>query len=124
VTVSQARAKRIAQRIQEDLAVLLQRSAADPRLSLVTVTDAEVDRELAFATVYVSAVGADEERKEILSALRGAAGFLRSQLAASIQLRTFPRLRFRWDETPERAARIDQLLAEIESEREEDGGEA
>jgi ribosome-binding factor A len=124
VTISKARANRIAQRIQEDLAVLLQRSAADPRLALVTVTDAEVDRELAYATVYVSAVGADEDREEILLALRGAAGYLRSQLAASIELRTFPRLRFRWDETPERAARIDKLLAEIQSQREENEEDA
>ncbi|MGA9531308.1 MAG: 30S ribosome-binding factor RbfA [Anaerolineales bacterium] len=124
MTISEDRAKRIAQRIQEDLAVLLQRSAADPRLALVTVTDTEVDRELAYATVYVSAAGADADRKEILTALRGAAGFLRSQLAASIELRAFPRLRFRWDETPERAARIDELLAEIQSEHEDDEGEA
>jgi ribosome-binding factor A len=124
VTISKARANRIAQRIQEDLAVLLQRSAADPRLALLTVTDAEVDRELAYATVYVSAVGADEDREEILLALRGAAGYLRSQLAASIELRTFPRLRFRWDETPERAARIDKLLAEIQSQREENEEDA
>jgi ribosome-binding factor A len=119
VTVSKARARRIGQRIQEDLAVLLQRSAADPRLALVTVTGVDVDRELAYATVFVSAAGADEEREAVLAALSGARGFLRTELASSIELRSFPQLRFRWDETPERAARIDALLAEIEAEREQ-----
>jgi len=113
VSISKARARRIGQRIQEDLAHLLQRRVADPRLELVTVTGVEVDRELAFATIYVNAAEAQDRHKEILVALRGASGFLRTQLAGQIELRAFPRLRFRWDETPDRSARIDQLLADL-----------
>ncbi|NIQ95274.1 MAG: ribosome-binding factor A, partial [Desulfuromonadales bacterium] len=64
MTVSKARAKKIAQRIQEDLAVILQQEAEDPRLSLVAVTDVEVDRELAYATVYVSAVDMSDRQGE------------------------------------------------------------
>jgi ribosome-binding factor A len=120
VSISEARARRIAQRIQQDLAQLLRRRAADPRLELVTVTGVEVDRELAFATIYVNAAEAADRQKEILEALRGAAGFLRSQLASEIELRTFPRLRFRWDETPDRSARIDDLLAKLRRDEGED----
>ncbi len=123
MTVSKARAKKIAQRIQEDLAVILQQEAEDPRLSLVAVTDVEVDRELAYATVYVSAVDMSDRQGEILEALLGARGFLRSKLASQIDLRVFPQLRFRWDETPARAARIDELLAEIDSEDKAGGDE-
>ncbi|HEX9795393.1 MAG TPA: 30S ribosome-binding factor RbfA [Anaerolineales bacterium] len=120
MSISEARARRIAQRIQQDLAQLLRRRAADPRLELVTVTGVEVDRELAFATIYVNAAEAADRQKEILEALRGAAGFLRSQLASEIELRTFPRLRFRWDETPDRSARIDDLLAKLRRDEGED----
>jgi ribosome-binding factor A len=107
---SQARAKRVGDRIREELADLIHREVADPRLRLVTVTDVDVDRELAFATIYVVATGSDERSDEVLTALEGAKGFLRSELAHRIDLRNFPQLRFRWDYTEARGARIDELL--------------
>lgn len=113
MTVSKARAKRIGQRIQEELAVLLLREASDPRLAGVNVTDVDVDRELAYATIFVSAVDGLERKEEILAALRGARGYLRSELAGRIELHAFPQLRFHWDETPARGARIDELLAKL-----------
>lgn len=108
--VSKARSQRIAQRIQEDLAELIQREVSDPRLQMLTITGVDVDRELAYATVYISSLEAADQKEEVLRALRGARGFLRRALAAQIPLRTFPQLRFRWDPTPARGARIDELL--------------
>lgn len=108
--VSQERARRVGNRIREELADILQREVSDPRLVMITVTGVDVDRELAFATVYVTCVDADRRIEEILEALEGAKGFLRRELAARIQLRTFPKLRFRWDDSPDRGARIDSLL--------------
>ena len=108
--VSHARARRIGERIREELALILQREVADPRLSMVTVTEVDVDRELAFATIFVTATGDEERSKEVLEALVGAGGFLRRELALRIQLRSFPKLRFRWDASQERGARIDELL--------------
>ncbi len=67
--VNHARAQRIAQRIQEELADLLTREAGDPRLALITVTGVDVDRELAFATIYVSALDTSDRQDEILQAL-------------------------------------------------------
>lgn len=88
----------------------------DPRVSGVTVTDVTVDRELAFADIYVSAVEGVVRSKEILAGLERASGFLRRELAARIDLRVFPRLRFHWDTTPENADHIEQLLNEIRQE--------
>lgn len=116
--VSDARAQRIAERIRRELADMLSRDIADPRLAMITVTDVEVDRELAFATVYVSAIDGDLRRKEILGALRKARGYLRSQLAGRIDLRAFPDLRFRYDTSPDRGARIEALLAQLRLEGE------
>ena len=121
MTISKARAKKIGQRIQEDLAEMLLQDVEDPRLSLVTVTGAEVDRELAFATIYVTSMEGSEQKEEVLEALKGARGFLRSQLAASIDLRIFPKLRFEWDNTAEQAARIEQLLDQIHDNDEDEG---
>jgi ribosome-binding factor A len=85
-------------------------------LGLLTVTGVEVDRELAYATIYVSSLHGHEEMHDVLKALEGAKGFLRSQLASRIQLRSFPQLRFRQDSSPNKGARIDDLLAEIREE--------
>ena len=112
---SQARAKRVGDRIREELADLIHREVADPRLRLITVTDVEVDRELAFATIYVVATGSDERSDEVLTALEGAKGFLRSELAHRINLRSFPQLRFQWDYSQARGARIDELLDMLDS---------
>ena len=117
---SKARARRISDRILEELALILQKDANDPRLTMVTVTDVDLDRELAYATIYVSALGDDERRKEVLAALDSARGFLRSELAARIQLRTFPQLRFRWDASYQRGARIEELLDQLKTEQKED----
>ncbi|MFN2146952.1 MAG: 30S ribosome-binding factor RbfA [Anaerolineales bacterium] len=116
---SQARARRVGERIQEELADILVREVSDPRLEAITITGVDVDRELAFATIYVSAAGDDERAKDVLQGLESARGFLRSQLAARIQLRSFPQLRFRWDLTQTRASRIEELLAQIRNEKDD-----
>ncbi len=107
---SEARARRIGDRMAEELAEILQRETADPRLAGITVTGVDVDRELAYATIHVTSSMAAQQADEILAALRQARGFLRSELARRIPLRTFPDLRFRWDASAERGARIEQIL--------------
>jgi ribosome-binding factor A len=107
------RAQRIADRIFEEISTLLIMEVADPRLSNVNVTDVRVDRELAFANIYVSSIEGSESAPEILDGLQHASGFLRSELSQRIQLRHFPRLRFYWDPNPEKADHIDKLLASL-----------
>ena len=89
----------------------------DPRLHQIFITDVKVDRELAFADIYVSAVEGATRSKEILQGLEHASGFLRHALATRIELRTFPRLRFRWDPTPENADHIERLLASLHKKK-------
>lgn len=114
--VSKTRAVKIAERIREDLSELIFRSAHDPRLAGVTITEVKVDRELAFSDVFVSAIEGSERSAEILAGLEHAQGFLRSELARKIDLRHFPRLRFHWDEAYEKAERINQLIAQLHQE--------
>lgn len=110
---SKIRLERIADRFREELSELLLREVADPRLHQVFVTDVRVDREFAFADIYVSALEGSARREEILEGLESASGFLRRELAARIDLRVMPRLRFHWDPTPENADRIERLLASL-----------
>jgi ribosome-binding factor A len=111
---SKLRAKRIADRIQQLLSeMLITGKISDPRLASVFITDVTVDRELSFAKIFVSSLEGKSQSDEILAGLKHASGYLRSSLAHEIDLRTFPMLRFFWDETPERAERIEQLLDSI-----------
>jgi ribosome-binding factor A len=107
------RLKRIADRIRRELSEMLIREISDPRLQQIFVTDVRVDKELAFADIYVSAVEGSERSEEVMDGLHSANGFIRRELAARVELRTFPRLRFHWDPTPENADHIEKLLAEL-----------
>ncbi len=97
---------------------MLIREINDPRLKLVFITDVKVDKELAYADVYVSAVEGQERSQEILNGMESAGPFMRRTLAGRVDIRVFPRLRFHWDPTPENADRIEKVLAEL---REKDG---
>jgi ribosome-binding factor A len=108
--------KRINDRMKEILSTVLLGKIDDPRLAGVMVTDVRVDRELDFANIYVSALEGQERAKEILDALQRAKGYLRFEISQEIDLRVTPRLRFYWDPTPEKAARIDDLLNEWQRE--------
>ena len=116
--VSKVRVQRIADRIREELSDLLIKEIQDPRLTGVSVTDVKVDRELDYANIYVSAIEGSSRSEEILAGLKRAQGFLRSELAHRIQLRSFPRLRFHWDPTFENAERLERLFQSIRDEEE------
>lgn len=111
------RLQRIADRIKQDLAEILIREVSDPRLKQIFITDVKVDRELAFADVYVSAVEGASRSAEILAGFKSACGFLRRTLASRIELRAFPKLRFHWDPTPEHADHIEKILAGIREKK-------
>ena len=108
---SKLRVAKIADRIREEISeMLVTGQINDPRLNQVFITDVTVDRELMYANIFVSSIEGQESSCQILEGLEHAGGFLRSALSKRIELRTFPKLRFFWDETPERAERIERLI--------------
>lgn len=113
---SQQRLQRIATRIREELSTMIVREAQDPRLAGISITDVKVDRELAYADIFVSAVEGQGRAKEVLAGLEHAGKYLRHILSERIELRVFPRLRFHWDMTPERADHIEKLLNTLRQE--------
>jgi ribosome-binding factor A len=111
------RLQRIQDQIRQVLTILLETKVNDPRVEGAYITDVSVDRELDFANIYVSSLVGEEQAAEILDGLRSAAGYLRYELSRAVKLRVMPKLRFHWDDTPEKADRIEALLAEIQAER-------
>ena len=96
---------------------MLIHEVSDPRLKQIFVTGIKVDRELAFAEVYVSAVEGASRAEEVLAGLESASGFLRRALSTRVELRAFPKLRFHWDPTPENADHIEKLLAGLRNKK-------
>jgi len=108
------RAQRVADFIRTELASVVQGEMRDPRVSMLTINDVRVSRDLAFADVYVSSLAVDDEpgRHDLVAVLTRAAGFLRSAIAKRQSWRTTPRLRFRYDDSVERGARMDALIGD------------
>src|SRR5512135_1553695 len=114
---SEVRLQRIADRVRQELSDMLIRELSDPRLKLISVTDVKVDKELAFADIFVSAVEGSSRSAEVLHGLESASGYIRRTLAARVELRVFPKLRFHWDPTPEHADHIEKVLAELRNKK-------
>ncbi|MHB8133259.1 MAG: 30S ribosome-binding factor RbfA [Anaerolineaceae bacterium] len=114
---SKLRLTKIGDRFRQELSeMLVKQEIHDPRLFGVTITEVKVDRELAFASIYVSALEGNARSKEILKGFESASSFIRKILSERIELRSFPRLRFFWDPTPERVDRIEKLFSQIQQQ--------
>ncbi|MGJ8514719.1 30S ribosome-binding factor RbfA [Carnimonas bestiolae] len=107
-----SRTDRVAEQLKQELALLVQREVKDPRLGMVTISDAKVSRDLGYADVYFTLLGEnDPERvRENQKILKHAAGFLRTQVARRMKLRHMPELRFHYDESVARGNELSQLI--------------
>jgi ribosome-binding factor A len=103
------------------MTIILETKVNDPRVEGAYVTDVTVDRELDYANIYVASLAGSENAEDILAGLRNAAGFIRYTLSQEVKLRVMPKLRFYWDDTPERADRMETLFEEIRNEHETQG---
>lgn len=122
-----SRTQRVGDFLKQELARLIQLEVRDPRVGMVSVTDVEVSRDLAHARVFVTVLGKDTEAEaaESLAALNHAAGFLRSQIARINNARTTPRLRFVFDSSIGRGARMSSLIdAAVAADRSRSGAQA
>jgi ribosome-binding factor A len=109
------RIERINHVMREEISELLQRETKDPRLggSFVCVNLVETTPDLHFAKVFVSCMCDEKQKKEILDALKAAAGFFRSELSRRLKLRRVPDLDFCWDESIERGSRLIELIDKV-----------
>jgi ribosome-binding factor A len=109
--VDVARARKLAVRIREIVAATLETQVKDPRLGMVTITDAKLTPDLREATIYYTVMGDEVARQETSMALESAKGVLRSTVGKQTGVRYTPSLAFVADVVPETAGRIDDLLA-------------
>lgn len=120
-----SRTQRVGDFLKQELARLIQLEVRDPRVGMVSVTGVEVSRDMAHAKVFVTVLGKDTEADaaESIAALNHAAGFLRSQVARISNARTTPKLRFVFDASIGRGARMSSLIdAAVAADRERNEG--
>jgi ribosome-binding factor A len=107
-----ARARKLADRISQIVAEMLERRIKDPRLGFVTVTEARLTNDLREATVYYTVLGTDAERADTAMALASATGVIRSEVGRQLGLRHTPSLEFVADVLPDTAQRIEELVTQ------------
>jgi len=122
--MSTIRQERVSELLYQELSILISNELEDPRLALLTVTNLDVSRDLRTVKVYVTHADENVSRRAVLTGLKNASAFMRRQIAQRCGLRVVPELLFYYDESPERAARVDELLRQIAEERKERAAQA
>src|ERR1700704_6034180 len=102
-----ARARKLADRISQIVAEMLERRIKDPRLGFVTVTEARLTNDLREATVFYTVYGTPEEQAGTAAALASATGVIRAEVGRQTGLRHTPSLEFRPDVLPDNARNIE-----------------
>jgi ribosome-binding factor A len=109
--MDQGRATKLADRIAQIVAEMLERRVKDPRLGFITVTDAKLTGDLREATVYYTVYGSADDVAGTAAALRSATGLIRSEVGRQTGLRHTPSLSFVQDTLPDGARHMEELVA-------------
>ena len=111
------RIERINHLIRQEISALLWKEVNDPRLvSLISVTNVSTTEDLTEAKIFISALGNDIDKDEILKGFAAASGFLRKQLSYRLRLKHIPHLSFQFDDSIERGARVLELIDQVASD--------
>lgn len=110
-----SRTQRVAQEMQKEIAIILQREVKDPRIGMATVSGVELSRDLAYAKVFVTFLNDNDEDaiKAGLKALQDASGFIRSLLGKEMRLRVIPELTFAYDNSLVEGMRMSNLVTNV-----------
>ena len=108
--------RRVDEAIRQVLGAALAGDLKDPRVGFITVTDVRTSADLSHARVYVSVLGEAEQREASMEGLHSAHGYLQGRVASELRLKRTPTLTFAYDDTLDRALRVDALLEEIEGQ--------
>lgn len=109
------RSDRVAQELQKEIAVILQREVKDPRIGMATVSDVEISRDLAYAKVYVTFLF-DNDPEAVQRGLEGlnkASGYIRTLVGKAMRLRIVPEIKFFYDQSLVEGMRMSNLVTDV-----------
>jgi ribosome-binding factor A len=115
--MSLKRPKRVAQLIQKEINAILQKQIKNAQLGFVTITEVKVTDDLQQAKVYFTVYGSEQEKISTEKLLKKMTSFVRYHVGQRIRLRYTPEIVFQYDETIEKAARIDDLINKLHQEK-------
>lgn len=105
---------RINDEIRKEVSEILRSGLKDPRVGVITsVLKVDTTNDLKYCKVYVSILGDDEKKAEVMQVLKSASGFIRSQIASKINLRNTPQFTFELDDSLEYSFKIDKIIRDI-----------
>lgn len=121
---NQNRMSRVDEELKKEISNIITYDLKDPNITgLISVTKVKVSGDLKYAKVYVSMLNA-KDNKQVLASLKKSAGFVRTEIAKRINLRTTPEIIFIFDDSIEYGSRIDTILKEVIKDiKPEDKGE-
>ena len=112
--MGEMRVRKIQEFIKQEVSNILLKELKDPRIGFVTVTDAKITGDLREATVYVSLFGDEKQKKDTLTALKSANGYIRSEEGKRLKIRYSPEIQFKEDQSLDYGIKIDKMLKDIE----------
>ncbi len=107
------RSDRVGDLLLELVSELLRKEVSDPRIGPITLTGVEVSKDLRHARIYFNLLTGNEGKAEVLSGLKSPTGFIRTKVARELKLRFVPTIEFVYDNTQDRARRIEDLLRQV-----------
>jgi ribosome-binding factor A len=107
------RIERLNEQVKREISDILRSEVRDPRIGVVTVTEAHVAPDLSFARIYVRSMGDDDEQEAAMAGLKAAGPYIRRELSKRLTVRTVPELRFEADKALEYGMHIEKLLSDI-----------
>lgn len=116
------RTKRLNSLIVQVLNEIIMYQLKDPRMNMVSVTDAHITKDLHHCKVFVSILSKmdDQEHiKDVMKALDKAKGFMKKELGSKIRMRYTPELYFKFDDTVKHAVKISSILKSINEEKQD-----
>lgn len=110
-----SRGERISVKIQQAITDLLSKKMQDPRIELATVSGVKLSPDLRVAFVYVTVFGDKRRIRETLEGFKKSKGFIKKNIAPKLGLKYMPDLRFKHDDTFDKAAKMDALIRSASS---------
>ena len=106
-----SRSQRVAEQLQREIALILQREIKDPRLGFVTVSGVDVSKDFSHANVFFTLLDSSEDKRaEALDVLNHVSGFIRHLLGKSLKMRIIPQLHFKYDVSLEQGTALSELI--------------
>ncbi len=111
------RPQRVGELLREEINNILRKEINNPKLGFITITQVKVSNDLQEARVYYSVYGTEKNKKETAEILKVSSSFIRRQIGRRVRLRHTPRIEFFYDQIPEEASHIDDLLEKIKKRK-------